>query len=382
MSAPLRALCTGLLLAAAAPAFAAPDPCAGIEHCQNLGPFTATALKVNVTRQDGPTAYQGVKTTVRITNTGKAPLVLGYRDKSSVVTDNNGLRYAWSSKAYGIGLVGRDTADPQFELAPGESREASFEGVLQYSLRTAVAGSVFQHDVVLVALQPQQGRVREARDYAVSFSDLRATAGFQAAPAGRAPASPPPVAGPAAVPANAAADPCGGDPACQSQGPLEARVTHVTVADTDRPTAYRSVRTTVRFRNLSDRPLILGWRSDTGGSLVTDDRGVAYRWSAKAFGIGRVDRGSADPQFEIGPGEAREASFEAVAQYNKRATVIGNVFQQDMTIAELQVVGPGQVRTVHDYALSFGNLRGSGLPAPTAGNAMDAVSSLLKSLKH
>ena len=62
-----------LAAAACGPVLAA-DPCQGIAHCQNLGAFTATAVKVNVTRQDNVTAYQGVRTTVRFTNIGPRPI--------------------------------------------------------------------------------------------------------------------------------------------------------------------------------------------------------------------------------------------------------------------------------------------------------------------
>jgi hypothetical protein len=375
-------------LAAALPSHAAADPCAGVPHCQNLGPFTATVLKVNVTRQDKATAYQGVRTTVRFTNVGHAPIALAYRDHSSRVTDNNGLPYRWSSKADGIGLVTRDAADPQFQLAPGESRDAAFEGVLQYSLRRQVAGNVFTHEMTIVQLaRVDGGRVREVRDHAVSFAGLTATAGFSGGPpAPRGVDAGPPAAFVAPAPSrHGTAAACDGAPgACQAQGPLVATVVRVTVSDSGNVTAYHGVRTTVRFRNASDRPLILGYR----GGVLTDSNGLVYRWSNKAEGIGTVSAGAADAQFRLAPGEAREATFEGVLQYSRRGPPPGDVFQHDLTIAELEVVGPRQVRTVHEYALGFSNLRGGGAfavregqakgPAPAVGTLVEAFKSFKK----
>lgn len=351
------------LLAAAPAARAATDPCQGAAHCRHLGPFTATVVKVNVTRQDSVTAYQGVRTTVRFTNIGREPLILGYRDRSSSVTDNHGLAYRWSSKAYGIGVVGRGSADTQFQLSPGQSREASFEGVLQYSLRRQVAGNMFSHDITVVQLELLGGRqVREARDHALSFSGLTASAGYGAAARSATPAPP-------------AAAECAGAGACQATGPLVASVVRVNVTRSGNVTAYQTVRTTVSFRNVSTEPLILGYRQGSGA--VSDNAGQAYRWSSKAYGIGVVNGSAADPQFRLAPGESREAAFESTLQYNVRRSQPGNVFSHDLTVAQLAIVGPSQVRTLHEYALSFSNLTAGGSGA-APGNAADALKTVNK----
>ncbi|MEP7282599.1 MAG: hypothetical protein ABI696_11530, partial [Rubrivivax sp.] len=312
--------CLPLLVAllAGTGAHAAKDPCAGQAHCQNLGHFTATVIKVNVTRQDTVTAYQGVRSTVRLTNTGSVPLVLGYRDHSSVVSDNNGLAYRWSSKATGIGVVSRGSADPQFRLAPGESRDATFEGVVQYSMRSQVAGNVFSHDITLVELNLVGDRqVREARDHGLNFSGLTASSGYGAGAAtARAPSAAPGTTavvttGGVAVDPSAAADPpaaggrsagCDGARACQAAGPLVARVVRVNVTRSGSVTAYQGVRTTVRFTNVSSQPLILGYKNGSGA--VSDETGQAYRWSSKVHGIGVVGGGAADPQFRLAAGES------------------------------------------------------------------------------
>ncbi len=384
------------LLSAGLAAHAAGGACQGVANCLDLGTFTATVVKVNVTRQDAVTAYQGVRTTVRLTNTGTQPLILGYRDRSSAVTDNNGLAYRWSSKATGIGVVSRGSADTQFQLAPGQSREASFDGVVQYSMRRQVAGTVFTHDITLVELAPLGGsQVREVRDHALSFAGLTASAGYGAGAAAVAPgatstASPDapattPTAGAAQAAPNAAA--CADAQHCQAAGPLVANVVRVNVTRAGSVTAYQTVRTTVRFTNAGIEPLILGYRQGSG--MVSDDKGQAYRWSSKASGIGIVDRNQADPQFRLAPGESREAAFESTLQYNVRYATPGTVFSHDLTIAQLAIVGPAQVRTLHEYALSFTDLRaGSAGPGavPSGGDAVlqavGGVADLLKGLKR
>ena len=389
-----------LALAAAAflpPAHAATDPCGGAPECRADGALMASVVKVNVARRDAVTAYQSVRLTVRFRNLGERPIAIAYRQGSGLVTDNNGLAYKRSMTAMGIGLVTRDAADPQFQLAPGETRDATFEGVLQYSMRRQVAGNVFGYDMTIVELAPLGGgQVRTVRDHALSFANLTAStgagatgalAGSMAAPTMPAPGVATEAVAVAAAPV--AGDPCAGIPACQAQGPFVATVVGVNVTRKDGPTAYQGVRTTLRIRNLGDRPLILAYRQGSG--LVTDNNGLAYRWSMKATGIGMVTRDAADPQFQLAPGEAREAAFEGVLQYSSRNAVAGNLFTQDLTLVQLEVVSGRQVRMAHDYALSFSNLganSGSGAgfgiaagnvaPAEAVGKIVDLFKALKK----
>jgi len=373
-----------LSMAAATASFAASDPCDGVPTCRNLGPFTATVVKVNVTRQDRVTAHQGVRTTVRFTNIGNRPLILGYRDHSSSVSDNNGLAYRWSSKAEGIGLVSGGSADAQFQLAPGESREASFEGVLQYNMRRQVAGTVFSHDITIVQLaRPDGQHVREIRDHVLSFSNLTASSGFAAARTLPAPSAEPgsPPGAPPPMPATAGADACTDPGTCQAAGPIVASVVRVNVTRSGNVTAYQTVRTTVRFRNASNEPLILAYKQGSGS--LNDETGLSYRKAFKAYGIGLVERGAADPQFRLEPGESREAAFEATLQFDVRGRSPGHVYSQDITIDQLAIAGPSQVRTQHEYALSFSNLTAADdVAGGTAAPALNKVVDLFKGLKR
>lgn len=72
----------------------------GVLACQNLGPFLASATRVTLSRKDGPTAYVGVRTTVRFQNVSDRPLILAYRVGSQKVTDDKGLVYNWNRGSY------------------------------------------------------------------------------------------------------------------------------------------------------------------------------------------------------------------------------------------------------------------------------------------
>lgn len=156
---------------------AGPGCAGGALACQDLGGFAASALRINITRKDGATAYQGVRTTVRVHNTGDKPLVLGYREGSNRISDDQGNVYTFRKPTVaGIGIVGRQGADGQFALAPGQAREFSLEGVLQYASQRTVAGKVFTHDFTLVEMQAVSAtQLRLVRDHAVSFPELAAT---------------------------------------------------------------------------------------------------------------------------------------------------------------------------------------------------------------
>jgi hypothetical protein len=380
---------TAALVGGTMPVRAGADPCGGAPFCQVQGRLMAQVVKVNVTDSGGVTAYHGVRTTIRFTNLGDSSVALAYQERSSRITDDKGLDYKWSSKANGIGLVNKDSADPQFRLAPGESREASFENVLQYSTRRTVVGAVFNHDLTITALKVMSERsVHSDTDYALSFSGLTASSGVGAgAPVRSSMAGPPapPPAGSLPVMGN----PCDGQPSCQAQGPLFVRVTGVNVTDSGGVTAYHSVRTTLRIQNVGNEPLTLGYR--VGTAAVSDDHGLAYAWGRSGtsearyvHGIGEISKNSADTQFRLAPGESRDVSFDRILQYNTRRTSPGRVFTFDLTLVQLAVVGNRQVESLHDYALSFSNLfagQASGAPGANVNEVAHAAGQLLNLLK-
>ncbi|MEP7002359.1 MAG: hypothetical protein ABI969_17855, partial [bacterium] len=128
-------------------------------------------------------------------NTSSEPIILAYKATTSGVTDNLGNRYYYGRpsshdmSASGIGKVEGNNADPQFALAPGESRSATF-AVIRFDARGTQIGTSFTHGLTLSQLEilPSH-QIRVGRDYAVSFRDLSNTGGDQAKAAGNAAAA-------------------------------------------------------------------------------------------------------------------------------------------------------------------------------------------------
>ena len=381
-----------------APLGAHADACSGLAHCRIDGSLRSQVVRVAVTDSGGVTAYHGVRLTLRLSNVGAQPLVLAYKDHSAQLTDEKGLVYRWSVKAAGIGVIGRDNADPQFQLAPGETREAQWESVLQYSTRNTVVGTTFDQSLTLAGLSVLGDQhIRTQREYLLDFPGLSATDGIGAQAGAQAAMQQEPApqfAAPGmgnAPPQQQQGDACAGQPSCPAQGPLVAQVIGVAVTDSGGVTAYHGVKLTLRVRNVGNEPLILGYR--VGSAQLSDDQGLAYNWgrsgSSEAryvHGIGEVSKDVADPQFQLAPGESRDFQIDRILQYSTRRTVVGTRFNFDLSLVRLAIVGPKQVRPQADYALNFANLSAAGgfaggagsQRAANVGNAVKNLADLLK----
>ncbi len=383
----------GLLVAGGPVANAATDPCAGLEHCAVQGPVRAQVVGVNVTDGGNVTRSHGVRATIRLTNLGDQPLVLAYKGGSGRLTDDKGLSYTRSVRVNGIGVMARGSADPQFQLAPHESREMSIASSAQYNERATVVGSVFAQELTISRLKMLSATaIRSDGDYLFEFNGLRATAGIGAGAAAPVASAATPAAAVTAAPA-VTGDACAGRPACSAQGPLLATVTGVTVTDSGRVTAVHGVKVQLRVQNLSTMPLVLGYR--VGTASLTDDQGHGYgRYHSRisearyVHGIGQVSGGAADAQLQLAPGESRNISFDNGMQYNRRYTTPGTKFNFDVTLVQLALVGNNQVRSKSDYVLSFtglsaGSAAGGAVPAVPAEveNAAKAVGGLLNLFK-
>lgn len=387
----------GLAALSAAPARA--GACDGIARCFDAGNFTADVVQVVTARQDGVTAYHTVRITLRLRNVSKEPLILAHRLGTNVLIDSNGNAYGYynnrPNRVVGIGLVQPGLADTQFQLAPGEARNATFENVIQYSPARTVLGDAYNFDLVIEQLALIGGQqVRTVRSHAISFAGLRQGAAASAtapAPGGpvavvatptaaAAPTSPPtsapttaPTSAPAPQAAAPASDPCAPAPhRCFNAGPFVAQVGQLTVSNSDGVTAYRTVRITLAIRNVSSQPLILGYK--LGSHVLIDGRGNRYGYynnrAQRVSGIGIVQPGSADAQFRLAPGQSRNATFESVHQYNVRRTVLGDTYDFDLVLVQLEPLSPTQVRSAREFALNYTGLKpmtASALPLPHAG---------------
>lgn len=310
----------------------AADPCLGTTRCYNAGVFVANITQVTVT---GGSNQPFVKLTMKITNVSNRPLTLAYRSRSGQLTDDAGNRYTniggKDEDAYisGIGLVTDNDADTGFVLAPGEARDASFDN---WILSPPSLGTVYNYDLTLeeIEILPSK-QVRSARTHVVGFHDFKAGASLN--------------------PAGSATDPCAGTPRCHSAGPFIANIAQVAVSGS---ASQPIVKVTLRIRNVSNRQLILAYRSRSG--QLTDDAGNRYenvgsrREENYVNGIGIVTENSAQTGFVLAPGETRSASFDSSILRPQR---LGSVYNFDLTLEELEVLPSTQVRSLHSYAVGF-----------------------------
>jgi hypothetical protein len=173
------------------------DACAGKKGCYDAGNFVAEIRRATLTHE-GTYQDRVARLDIQIRNTSTQPLILAYVVKSSVLIDDRGSRFFWGTagtydtSATGIGKVEGNKADPQFTLAPGESRTATFT-LRRRTPRTDPDGSGYTYDVSLAQLDVLYNgqQIRTNREHSLSFTDFgltMPTAG--GAPPAAAPAKP------------------------------------------------------------------------------------------------------------------------------------------------------------------------------------------------
>ncbi len=153
------------------------DACAGKQHCDSNKLFSAEVLQV-MGSLVGSTRHHVVRMNIRFTNLTNKPLVLGYVNYSSSMIDNLNNAYGWGRpgthdvSVQGIGVVERLSANAQFELDPGESRNAIFQ-VIRYNVGRNQIGTSYSYTVTIAELEKLPNRqVRSAKQYSLSFPDL------------------------------------------------------------------------------------------------------------------------------------------------------------------------------------------------------------------
>jgi hypothetical protein len=153
------------------------DACNGKQHCDSNRAFSAEVLQLSDAFV-GTTRHHLVKLNVRFTNLTDKPLILGYVNYTSSMTDNLGNAYIWGRpgthdiSAQGIGVVERRSANTQFVLSPGESRNALFQ-VVRYNAGRNAMGRSFNYNVTIAELErPTANQVRARNQYSMSFPQL------------------------------------------------------------------------------------------------------------------------------------------------------------------------------------------------------------------
>lgn len=349
-------------LAVPASAQTAIPACPSDTPCNKGGTFLATVTDYRTSVAGGTRL---VTVTLSFQNITDKSLRLGYVQGSGIATDDQGNRYGLYGAVRGMGEITGNSFDPKFVLRPGESATARFEFAWQPT-RGVLFGT--KHDVELAVreIEPVAGnQFRFGKEHVLQYRGLTAEAAVAAEQPAPAPA-------PASAPVEPAPDPCAGKPRCFSTGPFLAEVARLT------PGApggrHHALQVVLRIRNLSAEPIILGYKASTSGAI--DELGNRYYWGragthdVSAKGIGLVTGRSADPQFVLGPGEARNATFELV-RYNSGRSAIGTVWTYDVALVQLEVLNGNQVREVREYAVSFQDLRGPGAAGRAAQGLLD-----------
>lgn len=364
-----------------------PITCGGSKTCSESGTFIAALTDFRAIVQG--TNNKSLTARIGFRNKLNRPLILGYVQGSGLATDDRGNRYVpYGAQAVrGIGEIAGNNVDTKFILQPGETSEARFE----FSWRARgdeIFGLNFEMDLTIREVDQLPGnQIRLGREHAMHFTGLSANSnpavsavqpGVQhpapvssSAPApAPAPAAPIPAAPVAPAPV---ADVCAGRTNCYSTGLFVAEVTGVTPSKAGR---YDLIDLRVRFRNLVNQPIILGYAAGT--AIVTDNYGGRYGARDESLrGIGMIARGQADPQFVLHPGASGNVTFQVWRVRPVNPPVPGS-YNFDITIAHLEVLVSQQVRTVREYSVSFTNIGASAMSAvpATPANVNDTAKKL------
>ena len=155
--------------AGGAPATGAAPHCAAGSSCHDAGAFSVTVMQA-ATAVSGKN--QLVRLSVRVKNHTGQPLALGYKAGTSNAVDEQGASYTWGrpgthdASAQGIGTLEGTRIDPQFQIAPGATRDAQLI-LTRFDAGPRPPGRTFTLDTVLVELRGSGMQWQRVREYAV-----------------------------------------------------------------------------------------------------------------------------------------------------------------------------------------------------------------------
>jgi len=161
-------------------ATAAGAHCAPGSSCQDAGPFSVTLVQ-SAAAVSGKNRV--VRFSIRVKNHTAQPLALAYKAGTNAAVDELGNAYTWGrpgthdGSAQGIGTIEGARIDPQFQLAPGASREAQLV-VTAFDAGPKPAGRTQTLNTVLVELRgmPNGQQWQKVREYAIHLSGAGAGA--------------------------------------------------------------------------------------------------------------------------------------------------------------------------------------------------------------
>jgi hypothetical protein len=363
-----RILAASLIFAglAGGHAHAAAPKCAPDADCVETRSFVATVTGFRTSKQGNKRVLTA---TVRFENKSTKPLTLGYVSASGVALDDLGNRYTVpdANSVRAIGEIAGANFDPKFTLQPGEGGDTRFE--LSWDPGKSKAGKNFELDLAIreiTATGAEQYKL--GQEHALHFASLGQTtpaaggAAVAAAPAAKpAPASP--------------ADACAASSRCYNAGTFIADVVQLQSTAMTAGARHQSVAINIKFRNISDKPLILAYQS--GSSSALDNFGAGFTWGrpgthdTSVKGIGLVTGRSADTQFQLAPGQSRSATFNII-RFNAKPP-IGDHWNYNVVIEEIEIQ-PGQVvKSIRQNSLNYANLGSGTFTASNSGGAVAGV---------
>ena len=372
-------LATARPVAMAAPRTPPPPPfCNGAPGCAEVNAFAATLTDFRTSTASG---YRIVTASLRFHNKLSRPIILGYLSGSGLSTDDRGNRFQLNEATglRGMGFVRQGEVDPKFVVPAGQSADARME-YHWYPRNNEIFGTRYTMEFTvreILPVSPTQFRV--GPEYPLKWDGLEPPASVSsAAPVAAPPAPAPETVAPVAVAADV--NHCQGLDRCYSAGPFIAQVTQATVSTAN---GYQVLGIKVRFRNMSNQPLVLAYKNGT--SLAIDNHGqrLGQRGVNYARGIGVSGGGQVSAEFMLPPGQSREAAFE-VQRYVGR-TLIGTGFAWDVAVEQLEVLPANQLRIVREFSLNFPQLSpgtpASGLaPAPASTQSVGEAAQKLKDI--
>jgi hypothetical protein len=116
-----------------------------------------------------------VRLALRVKNQTNQPLVLGYKAGTNTAVDEHGNRYTWGqpgthdASAQGIGTLEGTRIDPQFQIAPGGTRDMQMV-LTRFNAGSTPVGRTFTLDTVLVELKGAGQQWQKVRENAVHLA--------------------------------------------------------------------------------------------------------------------------------------------------------------------------------------------------------------------
>jgi uncharacterized RDD family membrane protein YckC len=355
-----------------------PDACAGKTRCFNAGHFTAALSYVAVSQVPYSGSIQrNVKLTIKLQNLTDQPIILAYRSRSGQLIDDRGNRYAnaagsEASFVKGIGISSGTDANPEFSLDPREAREVILDNTIGLA-NSIIFGVTYTYDFTIDELVVQNSRAHSARSVAISFRDITEPShggddseaaserGGETMTSGEGETGGPSVS--ERVASFASQDPCNATSNCYNAGRFTATVTRLwsrQIKYTGTTAFYAKL--TVRIRNISDKPITLTYKM--ASAQLIDDAGHRYvsNWidgtgGRHVNGIGVSDNAT-NPPLVLGPGEARDATFDNQISLNGNDAP-GTVNSYDLELQEVELMPSGQTRVTRTDAVAFHDLKES-----------------------